>query len=255
MFSFKRWALALVGSLPWRNWGVAFAVLGWSVSGFRLGVRSVAMRRAALWQLPDGDLYKDMFLDALACPDSWAAKSTLLLQKFGIPDWGVWNSSYKSLDAYRSMVNELLRSSFLPVWTQATSTHSAKVPLLSFAERPFDTLKLMRRSGMEWRLHHGVGTFSQLRAGLLLLAGRDGRSSQARLQNCFCCQEVVENATVHTLIFCRHWSRHRTAFLQMAAGLQGLVPSDLARGILAYPPTGPGFELLMEWMLQLREKR
>ena len=142
----------------------------------------------------------------------------------------------------------------MPAWTQVTATHSAKVPYLTLAQKPTDTLKLMRRSHLEWRLHHGIDTFSKLQAGLLVLAGRDGKVSQARLQNCSCCQWVVENATVHMLVFCSHWDGQRNAFLQAAEDLQNLVPSELARGILAYAPTSPGFNLLMEWMLQLSEQ-
>ena len=55
------WAKALLGASRWRNTAVVTSELGWVLSGSARAVREMAMKRAKVRSLPDGDLYKTAF--------------------------------------------------------------------------------------------------------------------------------------------------------------------------------------------------
>eukprot|EP00973_Karenia_brevis_P011839 1606646-Karenia_brevis.AAC.1 len=56
--AFEKWALVLLGGLPWRNAHAAICELGWGVFGRALAVEEAARKRASLWRLDSGDYYK-----------------------------------------------------------------------------------------------------------------------------------------------------------------------------------------------------
>ncbi|CAK0826178.1 unnamed protein product, partial [Prorocentrum cordatum] len=90
--AYEGWARLFLGVPPWRGPAAALGEMGWRLSGAARLVGDVASRRAALWALPDGDLYRDVFLGAHGWEGAtWAKASQVFLSSWGIPDWPVWS--------------------------------------------------------------------------------------------------------------------------------------------------------------------
>ena len=70
------WALDLLGGPRWHSGVSARWEISWFLSGMAKAVKDMALRRARLWRLPTGDLYRDFFVRAARGPPcSWACKS------------------------------------------------------------------------------------------------------------------------------------------------------------------------------------
>ena len=97
-----KWARMLLGVPPWKPAHHASWELGWQLSCFARAVLDVAFRRARIQSWPRQDWYRQMFCEASSSPASWAARSSKLLQDWGIRDFSEGNMSL-GVRAYKKL--------------------------------------------------------------------------------------------------------------------------------------------------------
>ena len=242
----------LIGGQPWRNWAVAFNEVGWWLSGSLLAVRDVACRRASLWCLPADDLYRQAFCRAgHCCPSSWAALSLRLLTHWGLPDWPDRPANVATLVQYKALVVKTLRTRFQPMWLEVARRHASDVDYLSICNVFACDVQGLRVSLVGWDLHCALASFVKLRANLLVLAGRQGKVSSVRLQDCIFCGSRVERPRVHVICFCNEWTEWRSSFIRNAGLDSHVVPSVLAHAVLRTDANHPGFAASLLWAKEL----
>ena len=84
---YDRASRLLLGADFWRNPGTCSSELAWQTSGYGRVVRSVALRRAKLWQTCESNWHA-LFFRMSACVDgSWSKTSEAILGKYSIMDW------------------------------------------------------------------------------------------------------------------------------------------------------------------------
>ena len=243
------WAKALLGGAPFRNTAVAMNELGWHLSGFDRAVLAVAARRAKLWTLPAGNLYGDTFKWAASSggDSSWATQSARCLSEAGVPDWPRRPPYLGSVAEYVSHVRELLVQASLPAWTELVQTHRSIVPYSVYQATRSSHMHAVKRMALDWSDQLCLLSWCRFRAGYIVLAGRDGRKSAAKLQACLFCSRVIRNWVVHCLSDCTAWSACRSAF-KLCRGLGEVLSKDaLARLILQCRPGSDGFVLVVRW--------
>ena len=86
----------------------------------------VMARRAALWALPDEDLYGAVFRGSHAAGHpSWARASLSLLQQRGVEDWPDWQARHAgTLATYKAYAKEVITGRCLAARAQAPQDHS-----------------------------------------------------------------------------------------------------------------------------------
>ena len=234
-------ARKLLGADPWRNGAVACSELGWHVSGFARGVRSVALRRARCWFLPADDWYKSFFLHATDMSVGWSGSSASLLDKWSIPDWRSVSDLCPMYASYKKHVDSLLQWVCTPLLVSECSKHNAQVPYAAFQSSPSDVLATCFSMRMPWHTLMQLRGWCRMRAGLPCLRTLGGRVSHARRQRCIFCNTGVRNATVHTLVVCPSWGELRSAFI-LGMRYVAVPPADrLTLDILGASPRAHGF--------------
>eukprot|EP00439_Symbiodinium_sp_Y106_P004028 s6491_g1.t1 len=119
-----KWARTLLGVPPWKPAHLASWELGWQLSGFARAVLDVASRRARIQSWPRQDWYRQMFCEASSSPASWAARSSKLLQDWGIRDFSEGNMSL-GVRAYKNYVKDALRDACLEKTRKALISSTA----------------------------------------------------------------------------------------------------------------------------------
>ena len=91
-------------------------------------VRSVALRRARLWQLPDADLYKQAFLRgrSVGAP-AWAAVSEQLLADWSVPDWPSRPADATGYEQYKRLITSLLAQQCHSAWSAEASRRTSSI--------------------------------------------------------------------------------------------------------------------------------
>ena len=234
------WARALLGAESWRNAAVCERELGWLLSGFARGVRSVALRRARALSLDSLDWYRSSFGTYASLNIGWAAASLLLLEKWGIPDWPDVAEACVDYGSYSARVLSCLSVRCATHWEASASTHGAQVPYLVFQASPSSVLHAVKALSLPWEVLLCVRSWCRLRAGLVYLRSLHGRRSAARHQQCIFCGRGVRNATVHAIGVCPRWCDARSTFVE-AAGLEAASPDALCMALLGCTPGSPAF--------------
>ena len=249
----QEWARALLGAEPWRNPAVAMSELGWVLSGSSRALLSMAMRRARLL-LPDtGFLYKDVSVlsAALHCPLSWLARSAVILQEANVPCTLDKAGVSVSVSAYASSAKAALVSRDSSWFSETLDKHGATVPYTVFQQGTSQHVHGAKLCGASWAVQLCIRSWCRFRAGLVVLAQKDGKASTAKFQDCIFCGDVVRNAVVHCLSRCRRWSGRRDEIVVVAALPDTLSKDELARAILACVPGDAAFELVVAWFDQI----
>jgi len=213
----------------------------------------MAVRRARIWLLPEGDLYRDTFVWAHQWPSSWAAKSYALLSKWGVDDWPLFAASGRGLESYRKYARSVLEQAKFGMWYQRARGHLQVPDYLSFQSSPSQLLKAAKAVGLPWETRIRTKSFCRLRAGMLTLSGVDGRPSVAKLQSCIFCGRAVRTPMTHVVATCPHWGQHRELVLGvLPLASTGVVDQYmLTRLLFVCPPSAPGFIELLQWFSKI----
>ena len=240
-----KWARTLLGVPPWKPAHLASWELGWQLSGFARAVLDVASRRARIQSWPRQDWYRQMFCEASRSPASWAARSSKLLQDWGIRDFSEGNMSL-GLRAYKSYVTDALRDACLEKTRKALIPSTAPCINNAFPSRmPRLTLQNIVRRPASWNTLLATRAISRLRLDLLVLGCRADKPSRAREVQCVCCERLTVAPLAHTLLRCAAWSSFRSPRqLWEHASLQE---------ILCLEPEAEGFEQLACMALAIQE--
>ena len=102
--TYEMWARGLLGAQAWRHAAPLLCEVGWALSGFARAVRATAMRRARLFELPDGDIYGQAFRRARTIAGTWAARTEELLASWGGVEWPVFEQKAAGIEKYRDHV-------------------------------------------------------------------------------------------------------------------------------------------------------
>ena len=243
--AYESWARLFLGVPPWRGPAAALSEMGWRLSGSARLVGDVASRRAALWALPDGDLYRDVFLGAHAWEgDTWAKASQFLLSSWGVPDWPVWAIRHPggTRDGYKTEVQDTLARISEERWLQAAGQHLLPIPYLSL--RPGISTDLQKIGGSlspSWEVLLGQRSLSRLRMGALALGHESGRRSWARSQACILCGIRTRSRTFHVLGVCEAAEGKRADFWHARGTPQPESKESCAVAILSSTPDQPGY--------------
>ncbi|OLP99287.1 hypothetical protein AK812_SmicGene18188 [Symbiodinium microadriaticum] len=213
--------------------------------GFARAVLDVASRRARIQSWPRQDWYRQMFCEASRSPASWAARSSKLLQDWGIRDFSEGNMSL-GLRAYKSYVTDALRDACLEKTRKALIPSTAPCINNAFPSRmPRLTLQNIVRRPASWNTLLATRAISRLRLDLLVLGCRADKPSRAREVQCVCCERLTVAPLAHTLLRCAAWSSFRSPRqLWEHASLQE---------ILCLEPEAEGFEQLACMALAIQE--
>ncbi len=201
--AYARWSRLLIGADFWRNAAACSSEMGWRLSGFGRVVRSVALRRAKLWDSSDSNWHATFFRMSAGVEGSWAKRSSLVLEQWSVTDWPHWHCPGKSIDRYREYIDGVLQRSYATVWLQIASNHRSDVPYLQFDGLPGTGVLRWRRVALQFK------SWCRFRCGLMRLRHMSGRESAARHQHCIFCNNVVRNGMVHCLSICTRWSDQR----------------------------------------------
>ena len=247
----QSWARCLLGAEPWHNGAVCESELGLHMSGFARAVRSVALRRARVFQLPAGDLYRSMFEHTAAQGIGWSSWSLRLLDDWGVPRFEPRVAGGSGYQVYKRIVDGVLCGKCAGAWVPRADMGAAQIPYRSFQKVQSDKLALIQRLVLPWASQLHVRSWCRLRAGLLRLRCRDGRRSRARFQDCIFCGLTIRNAMIHVLGACPSWSVERTNF-SFACGLEATIAQgDVAVAMLDCSPTSKGFCIALDWASKL----
>ena len=134
-------------------------------------------------------------------------------------DWPAWCHSgvgpLPTLLQYKAYVKHTLLIAGLPAWKDAAARHASHIPYEVFMTGRNYAMETMRRRPIDWNLQFGVRSWCRLRAGLLRLCHRNGRTSDARVQSCILCNRAVRNPLVHVLGVCEKYTVCRQETLGM----------------------------------------
>ncbi|CAE8622071.1 unnamed protein product [Polarella glacialis] len=243
---YETWAKQLLGVPSWKNGAVARCELGWGLSGYARALLAVAMRRAALWRLPDDDLYKSVFVAGHGVTtSSWAKCSLDSSQAVGIVDWPSCATAQQTKSAYKKCVSDVLQQVCYSEWQGAVARHGALVPY-GWEQFAGNHIQAVRRLSLSWSDQLCVWSWCRLRAGWIMLSGVRGLPSRARCQNCLFCDSRVSKPMVHCLSCCSHWCTFRDAFVHATGGLVETA-GRLAVAVLATKPRDVSFCVVLRW--------
>lgn len=246
---YSSWARILLGSDPWRNPVLCQLELGWGLSGFARAVQAVARRRAFLLGLPNADLHGWIFKQATSFPNSWACRSRLLLEDWGLHDWRECDPT-ESLSDYKQYVRHVLLMQCKQRQLDEIRRHTAPFPYsaVNADESPSQTLRSLLCSPVDWNTLVASRSYCRMRIGLLRLASREGRRSAAQVQQCIWCGIdliLPLEPYDHVLCHCPHWHAMRQAVHSCD------VRPVQATSWLALRPADPGFEAVLALVLAI----
>ena len=246
---YQEWALALLGGDRWRNAAVAMSELGWKLSGHSRALVDVALRRARVWTMASGLLYRDAFQLAhnSGAPLSWAIRSANLLKAAGLVDWPQAPSNVRTLEDYSELVKSTLELLDGARAVTRIQEHRATVPHYVFQVGPSPHLRAAKALELPWQIQLCMRAWCRFRAGLVVLAGKNGRRSAAKFQSCLFCQSVVRNAVVHCLSTCPRWECQRLSFKEVVRPSPDVTKDLFARLVLGCVPGDAAFCLVAAW--------
>ena len=221
--------------------------MGWSLSGFHRCVYIVALRRAQLWSLDEGDHYRKFFTSAASNVLSWSYQSLWLLQTFAVPDWPSKPVHVRNLDSYKLLVRDILTARHAPVWQRVATEQSSDVQYVTFCSAPGGFMGELRNRDLPWEDAVNLRSFCRLRAAIMPFMHRQGKFSRARLQTCVACGETVEHGLLHTLCFCPHWAPYRVDVMEQSGICDQLPKKECARSMLAISPQSNAFSTMIKW--------
>ena len=234
------WARQLLGAECWRNGAVCSAELGWKHTDFAKALRSVALRRARIWLLPDDDLYRRFFIACVSTGCGWAKASILLMQEAGIPDWSTVRQDCSDYDQYREHIDHVLQNFSWEGLSKTVDRHSAAVPYYNFQKGISHALERLVVE-QNWELLRMSRNWCRMRIGDVVLSGVNGKRSCARYQICIFCGDGVRNATVHALARCRCWEDFRRQYRTVASLPEDISADSLCLKVIGCTPTSSGF--------------
>ena len=209
---YTSWARSLMGAAPWRNWATCVNEFGWQLTGQGRGIVDVAMRRFYLWTLPDGDIYKRVFLRSAECiGDTWAKRSLALLEAWGVVDWPCWASPSRSKGTYKLYVKGVLQASCRGTIGAFAAHHTLPVSYVAIRNGPCTDLADGLAKGLPWYSLLLQRSLGRLRAGILEFAHLNGSRSNASRRRCIFCEELTLSVNFHVLCVCGVWAEMRAA--------------------------------------------
>ena len=217
--------------------------MGWSLSGSARVVLDVALRKARVLQLDEGDYYKLITTITAEGTNSWSSCSSKLLYSWGAAEWTHHLANHQVYGCYKEYVKSRLAEACKPKWAAMAAAHKAEIPYLSIQDGPSSALAQIRTLPFPWRIQISIRSWCRARAGYIAYRHRDGHYSRAKLQACISCNRIVSHGCLHTFGHCPAWSEPRRAFLN-AAGLQNLTDQwTITKAILSCAPTAAGYEI------------
>ena len=244
--AYEGWARALLGSHPWRDGAVAVSELGWSLSGGARAILDIASRRAGLWLLPDGDLYKGIFvLGHISTGRTWASVSLALLDEWDLQDWPAWVGAARgesALPAYKAYIRDTLKARCNAALRLRLHARVRVPAPLSLGPVPRDDLSTALSLRLPSPALFGQRSLSRLRCQLLVLSHSAGVRSRARRQICVCCQGQILSPTLHILGSCGSTGVARAAFWAARGSRPPPSREGAVREILSVRPGEAGFE-------------
>ena len=239
--AFATWAKILIGADSWRNSGVAFAELGWNLSGSALCVLDVACARARLWQTDLKSLAGIFFRCCCERSNSWASCSKRLLDAWDLSDWPAWSreqlAQHRTLTEYKKYCKLHLAISSQTKWLADVASHRSPVQYFSFPASPCCLVGL----GVPWDLLKCSLALAKFRAGLLSLGHLQGARSRANTLHCIGCERRFSSGVLwfHVLLSCERFREVRDE-LENTLGRK-LLPNDVW-----LEPSVPAFTLLLK---------
>lgn len=200
--TFNRWAKTLLGGDPWRNDSVATGEMGWSLSGSARVVLDVALRKARVLQLDEGDYYKLITTITVEGTNSWSNCSSKLLYSWGVAEWTHHLATHQVYGRYKEYVKCRLAEACKPKWAAMAAAHKAEIPYLSIQDGPSSALVQIRTLPFPWRIQTSIRSWCRARAGYIAYRDGDGHYSRAKLQICISCDRMVSHGCVHTFGHC-----------------------------------------------------
>jgi hypothetical protein len=246
--TYQSWALVLMSAEPWHNWAVAFAELGWSMTGMGRAIVDVAMRRCSLHCLPPGDLYGDVFLAGHALPGStWGKKSLALLNKWGVQDWPAWSGPTSTKEGYKAYVKASVEARCLIVWASKAEGHVVPVPYLDINRTIRGDFLQALRMGLQWHSLVLQRSLAHLRAGYICFTHLQNKQSSARRQRCIYCGEPTLSPTFHVLCRCTLWVALREATWENAGEVMPEAQAEQVKHLFRLHPEDHAYGCLLAW--------
>ena len=232
---------ALVGAPPWTSGSALRWELGIPFSGAAKAIAQVALRRAYLWSLPIDDLYRRAFIVAQGFESSWASKSRRKLEDWGVPDFP---SAGLPLSKYKVFVNRRLLDYCCAELVSALTPRRCSIPFgTAYPKRELPAhLQDALRYPLGWQCLVGTRSLCRLRLGLLPLAHRRGRHSDAKQRSCILCNALITSPVAHTLIVCPALDELRAPLMQLQ--VWGELDDRLTR-LFSLSPGDEGFSELV----------
>ena len=245
------WARLFTGGDPWRNAAAARCELGWWTSGAAQAGREAARKRARLWDLADTDYVKQAFIHGHSSASSWATRSYELLLRFDIDDFIAGDGV---IQEYFRYVDKHLAALCYRQWFSEVSRHVSPVRYTQLFPSNGHTPAKQLQLQLSWLTLVNYRSLCKLRSSLLKLGHNNGRSSQARHQNCVCCGMHCEASEllVHVTLHCPTFAQVR-AHVAASLSCVPLVQSDVdaLNCILFLAPTDGAFTNLVHFADQV----
>ena len=239
--AFNTWARLLLGAEPWRNADISCVELGWFLTGFARGVRSVVLRRARAWALEPKDWYKGFFRYCNEAETGWASHSLQILSDWGIQDWPSVTDACPTYSTYSSYVSAVLLERCITLRSVGVSRHQSKIPYSTFQPCLLDVLSICRSANLPWLTQLQLRGWCRVRAGLACFSCVGGRRSSAEHQFCIFCGCGVRNAIKHCVATCSFWRSARISFLSTIPLGDQLTTDVVSLKVLGAIPGTDGF--------------
>ena len=206
---YDRWSLQLLGAPPWRQASVAYAEIGWHLTGFARAVRDVSLRLAKLLLSGRTDIYVQGFNEAQDAVGSWNERSRQLLS-----DWCLIHPSELVADCdasyskYKANITKTLSKQTATEQQVSIRQSSAALPhYLVHVDYPSTLLAQCARVDVDWDTAVGVRGFIRIRANLVDLTHTSIHGGQICIFGDTSCWNPVK----HVVSLCRCWSALRHA--------------------------------------------
>lgn len=237
--TFADWSRSLLWLPHWRSSTAARFELGWQLSGMPRAIRDLVCRGAKLLSLPDDDFYHIVFIKTHNIPNSLPARVLALASAWGTVDFSA--ATFSTYAAYRRAVALLLRARCVSLAAAHISSKSLPLPGSMILSNKVCAFHLVHSQAASWDTHFGMRAWSRSRVGAIILTHKAGRQSQARLQHCVFCDQLVEQSYLHVWIYCAVWTMHRTAVLQLLPACPAVACERMVT-IIGLMPGDAGFE-------------
>ena len=195
------------------NGSVVVWELDWHISGMGRAVVDLAKKRAKLWLLPAGDLYKESFLRCLSLVGgtTWAHLGGRLLQSWGISEFAPVEGG-DGFRRYCRYVKQVVLERCDQERRRGRAAHRFPIPFsdLVLGVAPSLRHREMLRGGLSWDVLSGIRSWCRIRAGIVVLGHRRGQRSQARVQCCIFCDCESSSLYQHVFLHCPHWIQERS---------------------------------------------